>query len=146
MPRKPLQVPDDFWSRDQVQTALRARDVSGPFRLLRKYAGASQTQTGAAVGMEQGYVSKVMNGHRTVITIDLLERIAEGLRMPSGARLLLGLAPTPGEPASYTPVTQTANSAITGVVFADDRPSSQATLLRTLLVERHWQVPKPFRV
>lgn len=90
---RPLQVPEDLWSREQVRTALRTRDVGLLFRLLKRYAGTSQTRIGSAVALEQGYISKIMNGRRTVAAIDLLDRIATGLRMPDECRMLLGLAP-----------------------------------------------------
>jgi transcriptional regulator with XRE-family HTH domain len=53
--------------------------------------GASQTQVGAAVGLDQGYVSRIVAGRR-VTSIEVLERIADGLSMPDIARRLLGLA------------------------------------------------------
>src|SRR5439155_20817791 len=36
---------------------------------------------------------KVMSGKRAIITIELLERIADGCNMPDDVRVLLGLAP-----------------------------------------------------
>jgi transcriptional regulator with XRE-family HTH domain len=89
----PLRVPSGFWVREDVGAVLQRRDVGGLFRLLRKYVGASQTQIGTAVGMEQGTVSRLMSGRRVVSAIDVLERIAEGLAMPDEARMRLGLAP-----------------------------------------------------
>jgi len=90
---EPLRLPADSWSREHVRSALRVRDISSLFRLLKKYAGVSQTQIGFAVGLEQGYVSKIMNGHRSVVAIDVLDRIAVGCGMPDACRMLLGLAP-----------------------------------------------------
>jgi uncharacterized membrane protein YecN with MAPEG domain len=92
-PASPLRVADEFWLRENVCESLRDRDIGALFRLLRRYAGASQTQIGSAVGLEQGYVSKVMNGQRDVSAIDLLDRIASGIGMPDHCRVLLGLAP-----------------------------------------------------
>jgi transcriptional regulator with XRE-family HTH domain len=89
----PLRVPPGFWAREDVAAVVRRRDVGALFRLLRKYGGASQTQIGVAVGMEQGTVSRLMSGHRVVSAIDVLDRIAEGLTMPDQARMWLGLAP-----------------------------------------------------
>jgi len=96
-----LPVSASFWSRADVQEALArrtsdgSRDVGALFRLVNRRTGTSQAKIGAAVGMEQGYVSKVMNGQRVVVSIDVLERIAGGLDMPDGARAVLGLAPAP---------------------------------------------------
>ncbi len=97
----PLRIPDEFWGRHDVVATLRARDVGALFRLLRRHTGASQTQLGIAVGLGQGYVSRIIAG-RKVIAIDVLERVADGLRMPDEARLALGLAPC--RPSSLTPM------------------------------------------
>jgi hypothetical protein len=88
---EPLQVPDEFWHRDDVASVLRNRDVGILFNLIQRYTGASQTQLGIATGLEQGYVSRIMAG-RKVMAIDVLERIADGCAMPDHARTSLGLA------------------------------------------------------
>ncbi|MFJ6199796.1 helix-turn-helix domain-containing protein [Micromonospora sp. NPDC092111] len=88
----PLQIPDEAWSDAAVHDALRRRDIGAMFRRIARLTGASQTRIGAAVGLEQGYVSRVMAG-RKVTSIEVLERVAEGCRMPNKARMLLGLAP-----------------------------------------------------
>ncbi|MFI7251950.1 helix-turn-helix domain-containing protein [Micromonospora chalcea] len=87
-----LRVPADLWSREDVHTALAGRDIGALFRLLAQHTGASQTRIGAAVGLEQGYVSRIIAGRR-VTSIDVLERIATGCGMPDDARMTLGLAP-----------------------------------------------------
>lgn len=88
----PLRIPDEVWSDASVRDALARRDVGALFRRITRLTGASQTRIGAAVGLEQGYVSRVMAG-RKVTSIELLERIADGCRMPDEARMMLGLAP-----------------------------------------------------
>lgn len=90
---QPLQIPASFWLRDDVGDALGRRDVGALFRLLRQHAGASQQKIGTAVDMQQGSVSVIMCGERTITSIDVLERIADGLAMPDDARIRLGLAP-----------------------------------------------------
>lgn len=87
-----LRIPDDLWSHEDVRSALGVRDIGGLFRLLARYTGASQSRIGAAVGLEQGYVSRIIAGRR-VTSIDVLERIADGCGMPDEARMALGLAP-----------------------------------------------------
>lgn len=87
-----LQVPDDLWSHKGMRAALQARDIGAMFRLLVQHTGASQTRISAAVGLEQGYVSRIIAG-RKVTSIDVLERIADGCGMPDDARIALGLAP-----------------------------------------------------
>lgn len=90
---EPLDIPAAFWLRDDIDRALGRRDVGGLLRLVRQHTGASQTRLGTAVGLAQGTVSLYMTGHRAATTIDLLERVADGLRMPDSARVRLGLAP-----------------------------------------------------
>ncbi|WFE46513.1 helix-turn-helix transcriptional regulator [Verrucosispora sp. WMMD1129] len=92
MPFNHLRIPDDLWSGEDIRAALAARDVGTLFRLLSRYTGASQTRIGAAVGLEQGYVSRIIAG-RKVTSIDVLERIADGCGMPDESRMTLGLAP-----------------------------------------------------
>jgi transcriptional regulator with XRE-family HTH domain/tetratricopeptide (TPR) repeat protein len=89
----PLRIPEEVWSHPDVRVALASRDVGTLFRLITQLTGASQTQLGAVVGLEQGYVSRVMAGRR-VSSIDVLERVADGCRMPDQARMAMGLAPT----------------------------------------------------
>ncbi|MFI7068668.1 helix-turn-helix domain-containing protein [Micromonospora sediminicola] len=113
----PLRIPEDAWSHGEVLTALAARDIGGLFRWITSLTGASQSRIGAAVGLEQGYISRIMAG-RKVTSIDVLERIADGCRMPDQARIAMGLAPrqatlpsasarrTPGRP-SESPTTRT---------------------------------------
>ncbi|WLS46763.1 helix-turn-helix transcriptional regulator [Micromonospora profundi] len=87
-----LRIPEDLWSHQDVRAALAARDIGALFRLFTRYTGASQTRIGAAVGLEQGYVSRIIAG-RKVTSIDVLERIADGCGMPDESRMTLGLAP-----------------------------------------------------
>lgn len=106
-PLDPLRIPEDAWSHGEVLTALAARDTGGLFRWITRLTGASQSRIGAAVGLEQGYVSRIMAG-RKVTSIDVLERIADGCRMPDHARTAMGLAPRqaapPADPAGSPPV------------------------------------------
>lgn len=90
----PITIPPTLWSRPDTLAAIRARDVGALFRLVRQYAGASQTQIAIACGMTQGKVSEYMRrGGRQVLTLEVFERIADGLKMPDQARMALGLAP-----------------------------------------------------
>ena len=89
----PLELPGGFWSRPDVGQALVQQEVGELFRLIAKYAGASQTQIGIAVGMSQGQVCMIIAGTRHVRAIDVVTRILEGLDAPDAARLAFGLAP-----------------------------------------------------
>jgi transcriptional regulator with XRE-family HTH domain len=89
----PPAIPPDFWQRANVREALRNRDMSTLFKLLRQYAGLSQTRIGTAVGIGQGRTSEIMNGTRAVAAAHVFMRIADGLDMPDDARRLLGISP-----------------------------------------------------
>lgn len=91
MPGDQLSVPEQVWVHHEMRQALAARDIGRIFRLLMHEVGASQSRIGAAVGLEQGYVSRVIAG-RKITSIEVLERVADGLAMPDAARHLLGLA------------------------------------------------------
>jgi hypothetical protein len=88
-----MALPDWAWTRPDVRQALSQRDVSGLFRAAQQYCGASQGRIAAATGLLQGRVSEIIKGTRTVTSLELFERIADGLAMPDDARMLLGLAP-----------------------------------------------------
>ena len=94
----PIIVPASLWQRPDATDALRSRDMRRLFHLLRQYAGASQTRIGIACGLAQGKVSAIMSGSHRVATLDVFERIADGLGMPPEARLALGLAPSAPRP------------------------------------------------
>lgn len=94
----PIRVPDRVW-REQ-EAVLRARDVGGLFRLAKRYAGASQHRIAAATGVPQSRVNALMNNRGgPVASIEVLERVADGLNLPDHARVALGLAPRPDSPA-----------------------------------------------
>ena len=82
-----------LWQHPEMLDALKKRNIRQVFRLVRLYAGVSQTRIGIAVNLSQGKVSEIMCGSAQVAALDVFERIADGLRMPDPARLALGLAP-----------------------------------------------------
>ncbi|WP_409074173.1 helix-turn-helix domain-containing protein [Micromonospora chalcea] len=67
---------------------LRDRDVCAVFRFL-KSRGWSQALIAAATGTTENQVRAIVRGRRRVTSYDVLERVAEGLRIPRG---LMGLA------------------------------------------------------
>jgi transcriptional regulator with XRE-family HTH domain len=100
----PIAVPASLWQRADTTDAVRSRDMRRLFHLLRQYAGASQTRIGIACGLTQGKVSAIMSGSHRVTTLEVFERIADGLGMPPHARLALGLAPSPLDLTSPTAI------------------------------------------
>jgi transcriptional regulator with XRE-family HTH domain len=97
-----IEIPDSLWQRAAMIEALRHRDIGRVFHLLRQYAGASQTRLAIACNMTQPKVSGIMRGTAKVETLEVFERIADGLNMPGPARAVLGLAPKPA-PATASP-------------------------------------------
>ena len=91
---EPVSIPPDLWERPEMLDALQKRNIGQVFRLIRQYAGVSQTRIGIAVNLSQGKVSEIMRGTAQVTALEVFERIADGLRMPDSARLALGLAPS----------------------------------------------------
>jgi tetratricopeptide (TPR) repeat protein len=90
----PIVIPGPVWQRPEMIEALRTRHMGHLFHIVRKYTGASQTRLGTACGLPQGRVSEIMReGGRQVLTLDVFERIANGLDMPDAARIMLGIAP-----------------------------------------------------
>jgi hypothetical protein len=82
------EIPGIIWRRPDMLAALQARDIAQTFRLLRQYAGLSQTAMGGMTGMSQGKVS-VMSGNQRVTALEVFERIADGLGLPDRARVAL---------------------------------------------------------
>ncbi|MFE6273947.1 helix-turn-helix domain-containing protein [Streptomyces goshikiensis] len=85
----PFSVPVGLWTRSEIEHALHYRDVGRLFLHFRQHTGASQTVLGCLVGMSQSDVSAIERGLRQVKTVEVLDRIADGLSIPA---TLLGLA------------------------------------------------------
>lgn len=88
-----MTVPTSFWQRDDVSRALFQRNVPSLLRLVQRFSGVSQARLATAVGVGQGRINEIVHGRRQVTQLDVFERIANGLRMPDQARVLMGLAP-----------------------------------------------------
>ncbi len=84
-----LTIPAAFWASPETVDVLAERDIGELFRRIQKVTGASQTQIGIATGLSQAQVSEIMGGRRQVNTIDVLDRIMDGLAIPGAARMAL---------------------------------------------------------
>ncbi len=89
----PVHLPATAWRLPDMHRALRARDVSSILRVAQQYTGASQGRLASAIGIGQGRLNELINRRREVSTLDMFERLADGLNMPDAARMILGLAP-----------------------------------------------------
>jgi hypothetical protein len=100
-------------AREDFRAACTARDFGALFALMKKYDGASQDRISSPVeGLTQSRVSRIMHGDDRVSSLDLIERIVDGLRIPGS---YLGLAarewetdtppePSPAPGATVTPI------------------------------------------
>jgi transcriptional regulator with XRE-family HTH domain len=111
--------------------ALDQRDVAAALKIFRKWTGATQGQLGALCGMPQSHISEILNGKRRVTSLDVIERLANGLNIP---RDRLGLAdparaaeasrsPDPSGPHRRTVLT----AAAAGIVTAADEELEEVT-------------------
>ncbi len=78
----PVSMPDREWRKPEIRHALRDRDAGNLLSLVQKHAGVSQARLATATGIGQGRLNEIINGHRQVARLDVLERIAGGLAMP----------------------------------------------------------------
>lgn len=72
----------DLLTAAAARAALAQRDITAVYRLLCA-AGVTQAQIGRATGQGQTEVSEIVSGRR-VLSVALLERIADGLGVPHG--------------------------------------------------------------
>ncbi|MGP3925341.1 helix-turn-helix domain-containing protein [Streptomyces sp. 8N616] len=87
-------LPPDLLASPAWQDACRARDFSRIFRLVKLKAGIYPSRIAALCGMTPSRVGEIMTGRRGLAHIDVIERVADGLRIPGA---MLGLAHRPWE-------------------------------------------------
>ncbi|MFC9693299.1 hypothetical protein ACFTSF_32420 [Kribbella sp. NPDC056951] len=110
----PNAVPISFWRGNDVQTALARRDIGALFRsYLAAFDDCTQTQLALLTEHDRSDVSNWVRGarHGQVSDIGVLTRIAEGLRLPDTARMLMGLAPADALMSSIRDEREMADSA-----------------------------------
>ena len=86
-------MPAGAWRGPDTRQALRQRDSGALLRLAQQHTGVSQARLATAIGVGQGRLNEIINGHRQLTRLDVLQRLADGLAMPDDARVLFGLAP-----------------------------------------------------
>ncbi|MFD9270789.1 helix-turn-helix domain-containing protein [Streptomyces goshikiensis] len=95
----PAALPPQLLLDPRVSDALARRDVGAVFGLAHAQAGISFNRLSEATGIRAERVSQLAKGDGTVTSLPVLERIADGLRIPGRD---LGLAERPWE-ARRTP-------------------------------------------
>lgn len=94
-------VSAELLARPEFRAACAVRDFGAVFRLMRKYDGASQDRISSPVdGLSQSRVSRIVRGEDRIASLDLIERIADALRIPGG---YFGLAPRRWETQTKAP-------------------------------------------
>ncbi|MEW2082900.1 helix-turn-helix domain-containing protein [Streptomyces sp. NPDC005283] len=87
-------LPLELLASPEWQQACRQRDFTRIFRLVKAKAGIYPSRVAALCGMTPSRVGEIMAGRRSLAHIDVIERVADGLRIPGA---LLGLAHRPWE-------------------------------------------------
>lgn len=73
----------DLWSHPQLLAAVAVEDWAAVFRTYRQLTGLSQTKLGERVGLVQPEVSNIERGRRQVTSVEVRQRIVNGLRVPA---------------------------------------------------------------
>ena len=120
-PPSPAAVPAELLDSPAFRQALASRDFHRVFTLASG-AGLSFNRIAEACAMKAERVSKVARGTAAVTAFDVVERIADGLRIPG---VLLGLAARPWELPARTTSTEFQHD--------EDDPMKRRDLLRGAL-------------
>ncbi|WP_432108419.1 helix-turn-helix domain-containing protein [Streptomyces sp. AA1529] len=110
-------LPPELVASPEFQRVCRERDFAQVFLLTKKKAGVYPSRIAALCGMTPSRVGEIMAGRRSLAHIDVIERVADGLRIPGA---MLGLAHRPWEiPATPTEPMRTADRSSASVGQAD---------------------------
>ncbi|TVL92104.1 XRE family transcriptional regulator [Streptomyces sp. SAJ15] len=85
----PLALPDRLLEHPEMVRACAARDFASVFRLVRRHAGVYPALIARRCDLTPSRVGEIIAGRRMVKDIAVIERIADGLRIPGR---MLGLA------------------------------------------------------
>lgn len=136
--RRPLPpAPPGLWDRPEMAEALARRDIGTVFTIYRKWTGATQTQIAAACEVPQSHVSEIQHGRRQVTSLEIFERIADGIGIP---RRPLGLADRSGEEAQPAAAAPSADVPAEIVRIYPNRGAVPGDLWRSLLRTAREQV------
>jgi transcriptional regulator with XRE-family HTH domain len=94
MADRPQELPAALLADLEMVHACRRRDFAAIFSLVRRRAGIYPSRIAALCGMTPSRVGEIMAGRRRLAHIDVIERVADGLRIPGA---MLGLAQRPWE-------------------------------------------------
>ncbi|WP_445515617.1 hypothetical protein [Streptomyces sp. NEAU-174] len=112
-------LPAALLASPEWQDACQKRDFTRIFQLVKLKAGIYPSRIAALCGMTPSRVGEIMAGRRGLAHIDVIERVADGLRIPGA---MLGLAHRPWEIPASAPESE--RSQVTGPRLA---PGATAT-------------------
>ncbi|RAJ52807.1 hypothetical protein K388_05907 [Streptomyces sp. KhCrAH-43] len=92
-------IPERILRDPQMIEACKSRDFTALFSIARR-AGIYPSQIARACKMTPSRVGEIISGRRAIEKMELIERVADGLRIPGR---LLGLADRPWEASSTPP-------------------------------------------
>ncbi|MER8086477.1 helix-turn-helix domain-containing protein [Streptomyces sp. NPDC058316] len=118
-------LPPELLANPEWQRACQKRDFAKVFHLVRTKAGIYPSRVAALCGMTPSRVGEIMSGRRGLAHIDVIERVADGLRIPGA---MLGLAHRPWEIPSHATSRDRlpSRSAQTYETFADTERETDA--------------------
>ncbi|GAA3777927.1 helix-turn-helix transcriptional regulator [Streptomyces chiangmaiensis] len=88
-PSRPPELPAGLLTDPEMLDAGRFRDFARVFRLIKIHAGIYPSMIARRCDLTPSRVDEVMAGRRQLVHIDVIERVADGLRIPGH---MLGLA------------------------------------------------------
>lgn len=86
-------IPHGFWDRPELEAILASRDVANIYAVLNQF-GISQRRIAAMTEQSQSEISEILAG-RQVTSVQVLERIAVGLKIPLHRFGLSSVPPPP---------------------------------------------------
>ncbi|MEU5125409.1 hypothetical protein [Streptomyces mobaraensis] len=86
---RPQGLPERLLASEAMISACRERDFSQIFRLAARRGGIHYTGIGQRVSLTASRVGEIASGKRNIRDMDVIERVADGLRIPGH---MLGLA------------------------------------------------------
>ncbi|MCP3821758.1 helix-turn-helix domain-containing protein [Streptomyces sp. A3M-1-3] len=119
--------------------ACRHRDFARIFRLVKLKAGIYPSRIAALCGMTPSRVGEIMAGRRSLAHIDVIERVADGLRIPGA---MLGLAHRPWEIPSPARTQERQPEPVTAVPSEPELPPDESGGLDDLLALADGQVTR----
>lgn len=135
--RQPEPVPPEFFESSRARIAMGARDVQEVFAILARL-GVSQRRIAALTGQSQSEISEIRAGRR-VQSIDVMQRIADGLGTPRGwwglAHTEDAITPHMVDPNRFAPPPEAAPR-------PETVPPKPATPSAPVAV---WRTPEPWR-